>query len=88
MGKINELKKVGIKSCTCFYPDDIIKILIFYLIHLNLYNILLDEYYDDFHILYENILMFLTKLWLVQIVCILCSIKQMGLSEVMMKLNL
>ena len=62
MGKINELKKVGIKSCTCFYPDDIINILIFYLIHLNLYNILLGEYYDDFHILYENILMFLTKL--------------------------
>ena len=62
MEKINELKKVVIKSCTCFYPDGIIKILVFYLIRLNLYNILLDEYYDDFHILYENILMFLTKL--------------------------
>ena len=27
MEKINELKKVSIKSCTCFYPDDIINIL-------------------------------------------------------------
>ena len=69
----NELKKVCIKNCTCYYFDDIIKIKDF-----DFDDILLDKKS------FENILIFdiSHKIWLMQ------KIKYMGLLEFMMELNI
>lgn len=75
MEKDDTLKMV-IKNCICYYFDHINKIE-----DLGLHNIILDE------TLFEKILMFHAKLWLVQYLCVSCSITLMGLIEIMMELN-
>ena len=75
MEKDDTLKMV-IKNCICYYSDHINKIE-----DLGLHNIVLDE------TLFEKNLMFHAKLWLVQYICVLCSITLMGLLEIMMELN-
>ena len=75
MEKDDTLKMV-IKNCICYYSDHINKI-----DDLGLHNIILDG------TLFEKILMFHAKLWLVQYLCVSCSITSMGLIEIMMELN-
>ena len=75
MEKDDTLKMV-IKNCICYYSDHINKI-----DDLGLNNIILDG------TLFEKILMFHAKLWLVQYLCVSCSITLMGLIEIMMELN-
>ena len=75
MEKDDTLKMV-IKNCICYYSDHINKI-----DDLGLHNIILDG------TLFEKILMFHAKLWLVQYLCVSCSITLMGLLEIMMELN-
>lgn len=75
MEKDDTLKMV-IKNCICYYSDHINKI-----DDLGLHNIILDG------TLFEKILMFHAKLWLVQYLCVSCSITLMGLIEIMMELN-
>ena len=75
MEKDDTLKMV-IKNCICYYSDHINKI-----DDLGLHNIILDG------TLFEKILMFHAKLWLVEYLCVSCSITLMGLIEIMMELN-
>ena len=73
----NELKRVSIKNRMCYYFDDIIKF---------------EDFDFDIILLakksYENICTFRTTLWLIQNLCILCSIKKMGLLEFIMELGI
>ena len=73
------IKNVNIKNVICYYFDDITKIEDF-----GFNDILLDEKS------YGSILfiIFCTKLWLVQNLCILCFIRWMGLLEIIMRLNI